>query len=345
MGFLGRLISGKDTGSVKVLVIGDAPEADRLAVEYSVMDKVELVESKTVIDADGIIRKPVVKAPGLDRFDELIATGGLDAVEICAPPDKRAGLAKKAIEKGLFTSVDPITTKEDLKDIETLAMKKGVALRTRLLPVYYPPYRELRRLADEKALGKAITLKLTTRRGKGTELPDNFDPAAWIRENELGFLAISRWFMGDLEKVHARFGPVSTNGTPSSSVITWKYKNEHEYGYFQLDICPELSVRTFHEPVWRQIEFTSIGGLIIANRGEGQLMRTPPLIVRGKSTTTAFEVVPDKWDNVYIELAKETVAHLLKRKSIMDTVELNLMALELIDSAEKSRDKKEEVGL
>jgi len=323
-------------------VVGDGAEAERLAGAYWVNRDVELAHAELVSHGDGVIRKPVVKSAGLDRLDEVIRTPGLEAIEVVAPVEDRAAAAAACLKAGLFTSVEAPPDLNQLGELKDLAKSYGVGLRIRLLPLYYPPYREMRRLVGEDAVGSPLSLKLVTRRGKGTELPEPLDRAAWIAQHELGFLSLAQWLLGPIDKVHARIGDVSTNSTPASSVIAWKYRTQHQYGYLQLDFCPGLHVRTFHEPVHRTVELTGIGGVILANRGEGQMYRTPALIVRGKSTTTAFEMIPDDWSEVHANLARETVAALRKGKRVAGHANVAMDALRLVEAARTSAEQGDE---
>ena len=336
MGFLNRLMGHeKKSAPVKAAIIGEGPEAERLAAAYHVNKGIELVGAEEVSYGDGVIRQPVVRTPGLDALDDIIRTPGLRAVEIAAPPESRKDVAQTCIKAGLFTSVEPVLSIDELDELTALAKNYKARLRFRLLPLYYPPYRELKRLIDEDAVGRPMMLKMMTRRGKGTDLPDGLDPGRWIVEHELGFLALAQWLMGPIEKVHARLESKG-NGTPPSSVISWKYEGRHQYGYFQLDFCPGLHVRTFTEPVHRFIELTGAGGLIMATRGEGQLMRMPALMVRGKSTTTAFEMIPDDWRETYKRLAAETVKAVSEKFHVTGSAGIVKDALSLIGSGIRS---------
>jgi predicted dehydrogenase len=343
MGFFNRLRGQEDKRPpVKAAVFGDGPEAGRLAAAYQVNKGIELVGAEEVSYGDGVIRQPVVKTPGLDALDDVIRTPGLKAVEIDAPPGDRKAAAEACVKAGLFTSVNPPTSTDELDELRALAKNYKTGLRFRLLPLYYPPFRELKRLIDEDAVGRPMMLKMTTRRGKGTDLPDGLAPGRWIAEHELGFLALAQWLIGPIEKVHARLESKG-NGAPPSSVISWKYQGRHQYGYFQLDFCPGLHVRTFTEPVHRFIELTGIGGLIMATRGEGQLMRMPALMVRGKSTTTAFELIPDDWREIYKRLAAETVKAMNRKARVIGSAGVVKEALMLVEAARRSAEEGDEV--
>ncbi|HUT52716.1 MAG TPA: hypothetical protein VM658_04940 [bacterium] len=326
----------------KAAVVGEGPEAERLASAYELAAGVETVGAEIVQHADGVVRAPVVRPAALPSFETIIRTPGLRAVEIVAPAERRAELAAAAIKAGLFTSVDAPSGLDELMEMERLAGAYDVPLRIRLLPLYYPPYQEMRRLAKEEAVGRPMALKLLTRRGRGTDLPAGLDPGQWISDHELGFIALAPWLLGPIEKVYARLDRQNGQSSPPSALIMWKYSGLHQYGHLQVDFCPGLHVRTFTEPVHRFIELTCVGGIIMATRGEGQLLRMPALIARGKSTTTSFEMVPDDWREVYKNLARETVKVLSGGAVPLSTPALCAEAIRLVRSARMSAQQGDE---
>jgi len=329
MGFMDRLLGKKEKPPViKAGVIGEGILAERLAEAYRACHGIEFMGMEPVGSADDLIRTP-----------------GLQAVEVVAPAAGRAGIAAACIRAGLFTSMDPPHDLEALEELSSLSRSYNTALRFRLLPLYYPPYREVKRLVDEDHLGRPLTLKLMVRRGKGAELPEELDPGKWVMEHELGFLALSQWLMGPVEKVYARLNKKGANGAPASSMIMWKYVDLHQYGYLQMDFCPGLHVRSFTDPVHRFLELTSVGGLIMVTRGEGQLLRMPVLMVRGKSTTTSFEMIPEEWSEVYNNLARETRQIIIKKRPITGTAEVAMSTIRLVQAARTSAEKGDEVEI
>jgi predicted dehydrogenase len=345
MGMWERLKGRGAKPPVKAAVVGEGPAAERLASAYEITPGVETVGSEIVRHADGVVRAPVVRPAPLASFDAVIRTAGLRAMEIVAPVEQRFDLAAAALKAGLFASVEAPAGTEELHELERLADVYGVPVRIRLDPLYYPPYQETRRLAQEEAVGRPMALKLLVRRGRGTELAAGQGPGQWIIAHELGFIALAPWLIGPIEKVYARLGRPAGEATPPSALVMWKYSGLHQYGHLQVDFCPGLHVRTFTEPVHRFIEVTCVGGTIMATRGEGQLLRMPALIVRGKSTTTTLEMVPDDWREVYKNLARETLQVLNNGAAPLSTPAVATDAVKLVRSAMASAQKGDETAL
>ena len=344
MGMWERL-KGREAGPpVKAAVVGEGPEAGRLASAYELTAGVETVGSEILQPADGVVRAPVVRPASLASFETVIRTAGLRAVEIVAPVAERYDLAAAALKAGLFTSVEAPAGLDQLLELGRLADTYGVPVRIRLGPLYYPPYQEARRLVNEEAVGRPMALKLLVRRGRGTELAAGLDPGAWIMEHELGFIALAPWLIGPIAKVYARLDrPGGEN--PPSALVMWKYSGLHQYGHLQVDFCPGLHVRTFTAPVHRFLELTCVGGTIMVTRGEGQLLRMPALLVRGKSTTTSLEMVPDDWREVYKNLARETVKIINDGAAPLSTPAVAAEAVRLVQSAISSAQQGDETGL
>ena len=193
-------------------------------------------------------------------------------------------------------------------------------------------------------MGQPLCLKLAVRRGEGTLLPEGFDPLAWIEEHELGYVALSHWLLGPVAKVYMRQPRGKPGPAPASTLIMWKYAEIHQYGYLQMDFCPELHIRTSTDPVHRFLELALVGGVIMVTRGEGQLLRMPVVIIRGKTTATSLETVPDDWREVYANLARETHAHLTGEKPMAATTQLATSSLNLVKAARQSLSQGEEVS-
>jgi len=328
MGFFSRLRGElEERPRLRSAVLGSGPLSGRLAAAYEKTPGLELVAHEPLARAEEVIRIP-----------------GLRALELVAPVEKRGRLARDSIRAGLFTSLDAPAGVAELEELHDLSRAYQVPLRVRLMPLYYPPIRECRRLVKDDAVGDPVCLKLTVRRGRGAELPEPFEPAAWLFEHELGSLALAEWLMGPIAKVHARLAGKRDDGSTPSMVVSWKHESPHRYGYLQLDFCPGLQVRTWTEPIQRGLELTGLGGLIMVTRGEGQLLRVPALIVRGKSTTTAFEMVPDDWREADKTLARETVSVLTKKGRVTGSAAVALSALRLAESIKESHRRGDEVG-
>jgi len=97
--------------------------------------------------------------PGI-RVSEGPVFEGIDAVVIAAPAVAHAELARKALAAGRHVLVEkPIAlTARDAAELVGLAKEKGTILMVDHLLEYHPAVRELKRLIDERRLGRLLHL-------------------------------------------------------------------------------------------------------------------------------------------------------------------------------------------
>jgi len=318
--FLGRV---EAKPALRWGLIGEGLEAERLRAAYQ---------------AEGA--ELIAQAPAAGA-DEVIRASNLQAVEVVAQPELQTQIALRCLTAGLHTSIGaPLAL--DLRGADDLIRASTghhVILRVRNHLLYYDPVLKAKQLLENRAVGRLMTLKLMVKYGKGCDTAGAEPRADWILRRETGYLALSAYFFGPAAKVHARLEP------GASSVLIWKYQESYQFGYLQLDFCPGLHVRTFTEPIARWIEITGTGGMLFIPRGEGQLLRGPALMVRGRDTTTAYEMVQDDFRQVWPNLAREMIQVVRQPRPVRSNAALSRQALLLALSAGQSAGCRDEVAL
>ena len=301
-------------------LIGGGQEAERLKRAYQA-EGAELLAEAAAERADEVIRAPEVQA-----------------VEIVAEPEAQTAIARRCLQAGLHASIGaPISlTLGDADDLIRAAVAHQVCLRVRNHLLYYEPVFKAKHLLDDRAIGRLMTLKLMVKYGQGSDTAGAENRAEWILRLETGSLALASYFFGETAKVHARLEP------GPSSVVMWKYRENYQFGYLQLDFCPRLHVRTFTEPIARWIEITGTAGMLFIPRGEGQLLRGPALMVRGRDTTTAYEMVQDDFRQVWPNLAREMIRAVFQRRPVRSDGALSRQALALALAAAESAEAGDE---
>jgi predicted dehydrogenase len=318
--FLGRV---EAKPKLKWGLIGEGPEAERLRLAYQA-EGAELIAQASAANADEVIRAPKVQA-----------------VEIVSSPETQTQIARRCLTAGIHASIGaPLAL--DLggaDDLIRAGQSHSVTLRVRNHLLYYEPVFKAKQLLDNRAIGRLMTLKLTVKYGKGCATAGSENRPDWVLRRETGFLALSAYFFGPAAKVHARLEP------GLSSVLMWKYQENYQYGYLQLDFCPALHVRTFTDPVHRWIEITGTGGMLFIPRGEGQLLRGPALMVRGRDTTTAYEMVQDDFRQVWPNLAREMHQAVYRQHPVRSDAALSRQALLLALAAGQSAAARDEAAV
>lgn len=277
----------------------------------------------------------------VERGEEVFRATGLHAVEIVAEPEAQGRLAERCLSAGIHTSLGaPLALNLTQADqLIRLAASRGVVLRVRNPFLYYPPVLKAKQLLAEESLGRLETLKLMVKYGRGLNLSADSLGAEWWLGRESAFLALAAYFFGPVAKVYANFQP------GASSILMWKYQEHHQYGYLQLDFCPGLHVRTFTEPMARWIELTGTSGMLLIPRGEGQMLRGPALMLRGRDTTIAYEMLEDDFRQVWSQMAREMVQVVFQGRAVRSDGTIFRQALALALAGIQSAAEHQEINL
>ena len=211
-------------------------------------------------------------------------------------------------------------------------------LPTRCNP--YQPFQKARGLLDQEKIGYATMLRLVVKRNQA---PDkNFDRGKWILENESGYLALAEFFYGPMEKIFVTTG-ASGDKTVGSFLIGFKFKTPHRMGYLLSDFAPGLQIRTFTEPVFRQVWATGTAGVIMVNRGEGQLWRAPVLWLRAKNYSHTYEDLKDGWEEIYPAMVNDAVGALRENRPLISGLASAQRGIRIAGAAKKAMELGQEI--
>jgi predicted dehydrogenase len=328
MGFLQRLITLEDRiDPVRVALVGDGSE------ERKRMESAYLANPKTKLVLSG---EP-------DDLEKFARTGNAELIEIFALPEKRAKIAGICLDAGVSVSVG-MPPARDLEQIA--ALKNKAALRSKIFRVrneclYYEPYQKAREIIGEEKIGWHTMLRLVVKR---RQIPQTgFDRGKWILEKESDYMALAEYLSGPMEKVFIIAGQSKTN--PGSILLGFKFKQAHRLGYMLVDFVPELQIRTFNEPVFRQVWATGTAGVLMINRGEGQLWRAPVLWLRAKDYSRTWEMLKDDWNSVYPAMVEETYNALRKNRPVVSGIELAESGVRSALAAGKSLEEGKEIAV
>jgi len=329
MGFWQRLTKLEDrVDPVKVALIGDdSRERKLLEAAYQQNPKAKMVFSGSFGDCA-----------------KMLKSNEAELVEIFADAEKRAELAIECLEAGANVSIGmpPGMNSAEMEKLRQKAEMRGRLVRVRNHLLYYQPYQKARELLNQEKIGYATLLRLAVKRN---QCPDkNFDRGRWILENESDYLALAESFYGPMEKIFSLNG---SNGEKSigSILLGFKFKTKHRFGYLLADFAPDLQIRTFTEPVFRQIWLTGTGGVIMANRGEGQLWRAPVLLVRAKDYSHTYEYLKDQWEDIYPAMVNDVFSAVRQGKSLISGLELAERGIRVALAAGKSIEQSQEISI
>lgn len=158
---------------------------------------------------------PHVEVPFYRSYDEMLEkTPGLDVVNVCTPNGLHAGMALKALEKGLHVVIEkPVAlTKSDAEKIVFKSLERRKNVFCVMQNRYSPPSVWLKSVIDQKLLGKLFHVQINCYW--------NRDGRYYTRKNWHGdaqldggtlftqfshFIDIMYWLFGDIQNISGRF--------------------------------------------------------------------------------------------------------------------------------------------
>jgi len=328
MGFWQRLIKLEDkVEPVRVALIGEnSEERKRLEASYLADPKTQIIFSGAAEDLKKVVR-----------------TSNVELVEVFAPVEQRADLCGICLDAGVNVSVamPPAAEPGKIDFLKSQAEQRSRFVRVRNQCLYYEPYQKARELIGEEKIGWGTMLKLVV---KHKQIPGkDFNRGSWLLEKESGYLALAEFLYGPVEKIFMLAGRSQSN--PGSILVGLKFKIPHRMGYVLIDFVPELQIRSFGEPVFRQVWATGTAGVIMVNRGEGQLWRAPVLWLRAKDYSRTWEMLKDDWNLVYPSLVEETFCAVRKNQPVVSGLDLAKTGISLALAAGKSLSDKKELAV
>jgi predicted dehydrogenase len=328
MGFWQRLVNLEEKiDPVRVALIGDdCAERKRLEVAYS-------ADPRTKINFSG----------PTDDLKKAARTSNVELVELFAPVGQRAELCGMCLDAGVNVSaaMPPAENAEAIDQLKEKAEQRSKFVRVRNECLYYEPYQKARELIADEKVGWGMMLKLIAKHRNAPAR--GFDRGTWLLENESGYLALAEYLYGPVEKIFMLGGESAVN--PGSTLVGLKFKTPHRLGYMLIDFAPELQVRTFNEPVFRQVWATGTAGVLMVNRGEGQLWRAPVLWLRAKDYSRTWEMLKDDWNLVYPAMAEETYQAVRNNRPVISGLASARTGIVLSQAAGRSLKETQEISV
>ena len=124
------------------------------------------VELAAVVDPDPEARRHVEATPGYGVLEEALESVECDAVLVASPPGTHHVVVKAALEAGKHVLCEkPLaTTLQDAFDLVKTADRADRVLIVSQNYRYNPPFRAVKRLVMEGALGKLASIRISCRR-------------------------------------------------------------------------------------------------------------------------------------------------------------------------------------
>ena len=269
-------------------------------------------------------------------FDDALADGNIDAVELLVPHHLHRDMAIKACRAKKHVSVQkPMAL--NVKECDAMiaaAKENNVMLKVYENFVFYPPYVKAKELMDSGEIGDPISIRLKMVAGASGQ-SWYVDPKTWLwrmQEETCGGgplvfddgnhkFSIARYFMGEPEKVFAFIDETPIDGAiytkpdgtkvqfyeDAPAMITWKYKDSKRYGVFDISYSKEMLIDTSYYACDEQVEITGSKGVIWITRCTARFQQIPSVMLYRNKETLSYHGLRDDWSASFIDSTKDTI--------------------------------------
>lgn len=247
-------------------------------------------------------------------YHELLKRDDVDIVEILLPHHLHRDAALAALAAGKHVSLQKpmaISLGEARQLVEAAA-----AARTRFHVfenfLFYPPIQRAKAIVDNGELGDLLSIRLKSAAG--------YSESAWPGPSEFWRLDLDKcgggpmlfddghhkfsiaWhFLGLPVQVHSFVQPTVLGPGVSldcPAIVSWIYQRG-AVGSFEVTWSPEMYVETEQYAQDDRIEITGTKGILWVNRGHGNLMDAPPVVVRTGRTTVVHDDMATSWSSSF----------------------------------------------
>lgn len=252
---------------------------------------------------------------------ELLADPKVDAVEILTPYDTHEKVLIDAVKAGKHIACQkPMTT--DLASADRMvAASKTSSKIVKVTEIYvtYPPIVFAKKLVEDGAIGDLIGLRINYISGPfgGWDMPGKtIGEQVRIAARGLGIETFDHghhewataWFLlGEAERVSAWIDTL--NGVVDGpATVMWKGRGNKRYGVADFMFCPELTIPTKYYSNDEIYQILGSRGIIMVNRGTGDLMDRPPVSLFDGKKWTHFEDIDGDWGSGFVNSTRNFIA-------------------------------------
>lgn len=302
---------------VRVGFIGAGRISTLHALAYEQNPTGELV---AVADRDTSLAKEQASKWGASNvysdYEELLASPGIDAVEILLPHHLHLPVTLRALEAGKHVSLQKpmCLNMDEASQIIKAAQKADVTFRMVENYRTYEPYIRAKTMLEAGEIGDPIGMRVKTIHGQGRGgwvIPDSAMEWRDDRARSGGFnslhdygahiTSIIPFFLGEVEKVHA-MADLSSGAdrfTGSRSVVTWKQAGNEVFGTWDMNDSSDFVIDTKYYPVDEWVEITGTRGILWLTRCTAKMTDMPPLMMFRDGKTHSFDDMETDWGDSF----------------------------------------------
>lgn len=254
------------------------------------------------------------------KYRDLLQNPDIDAVEILTPYETHERLVIDALraEKHVAVQKPMTTTLKSADRMLAVAAKTGRIFKVTECYVCWPPLVLAKRLIDEGRIGDPIgmRIKYICSPHGGWDVP----PATLqqqLAKSAKGFgletfdhghheWATAWYLLGAVERVNAWID--SRDGLlDCPATMMWKYKDSKRYGTADFMFASEMNMPTRYYPNDEWYEINGSRGIILVNRGTGNILTGPAVSVFDGHTWEHIDV-PSDWSEGFIGATRNFIA-------------------------------------
>ena len=304
--------------------------------------RVVAVADSTAGLAESIAREHDVPRSYTDAL-ELIRDREVEAVVIVTPTDTHSSLTIAALESGkpTFCEKPPAITLPQTFAMRDAAARTRVPLHMGFMRRFDAGYAAAKKKLESGAIGNAVVFKSSSRDPfpPSVEYANPKSSGGLILDMGIHDLDLARWFMGDVESVHAIGGTLvypqlGAVGDIDNAIVTLRFVTGRlgvvdltRNGIYGYDIRTEL----------------------LGNRGTlqiGYLRETPILVMKEEGVT--HDTVPyfmERFERAYPAQLRDFAQNVLAGKPMSVTIDDGIAALTICLAATESRETGQPVQL
>ena len=252
---------------------------------------------------------------------ELLDDPKVDAVEVLSPYDTHEAVVIDAAAAGKHIACQkPTTTSLDSADrMAAAAERAGIVYKTTEVYVTYPPIVLAKRLIDEGVVGDPVGIRMKymgSPIGGWPVSPATYEQQLRIAAKGFGLETFDHghhewatgWYLlGDVERVCAWVDSVD-GMLDLPSTLMWKCRDGKRYGVCDYMYAEDLPIPTKYYPNDEWFELTGTRGMILINRGTGELFDRPPVSVFTDKGWEHHTDVPADWSEGFIGATRNFIA-------------------------------------
>jgi myo-inositol 2-dehydrogenase/D-chiro-inositol 1-dehydrogenase len=220
---------------VRIAIIGAGRIGNVMANAYQSVPEAELVAVADVVRAVAETFAKKFDIPAVfESYAELLKSGNVDAVVICAPTflHEEISIAAAKAGKHIFCQKPMALTVEACEAITAAAEEARVTLQTGFMLRFTPPFADVKEAISSGEIGTLIALRSSVF-GWEPSADWFYDPAKGggvLIDTIIHTLDLFRWYAGDVETLFASGGAyvlegAKRHGTPDNIMCSLRFRN------------------------------------------------------------------------------------------------------------------------